>query len=113
MCLGLWKANPYVAYYFPNLRLDKLYNPDNFPGKGDMWKLAGEFGISADGKYIIYTIKRANGTTVTVIGGVQEPDTWKATNVFVTPTISPLIPIGVSTVVVGVTAGYGISKARR
>lgn len=113
VCVGLWTANPYVVYYFPNLRLDKLYNPTRFPDQPEIWKIAGEFGISADGKYIIYTIKRANGTTVTVIAGIHEADTWKAANVFVSPTISPLIPVGVSTAVVGTVAGYKVIKGRR
>jgi len=97
--LGLWVANPFVRLYFPKLRLDSLYSPEKFPNQKDMWKLAGEFGISADGKYIISTKKRGK-TTVTVVGGVQEPDTWKAANIFVSPTISPFIPVGISGAVI-------------
>jgi len=84
VCVGLWLANPYVKYYFPKLYL-------NSEGK-----LAGEFGVSADGKRVIYTKKRANGTTVTVVGGIITSDTLRAATDFATNTVSPLIPIAAS-----------------
>jgi len=105
VCVGSWIANPYTAYYFPNLRFDKLYNPTIFPTQPEIWKIAGEFGISADGKCIVYSIKRANGTMVTVVAGVHESDTWKSANAYVSAIISPLIPIGISVVAVGGSVG--------
>ena len=79
VCVGLWIANPYVPYYFPKL---------HYTGE----RLAGEFGISADGKRVIYTKKRANGTTVTVVGGITAEDTLRAATDFAINTVSPLIP---------------------
>lgn len=89
VCVGLWVANAYTKYYFPNLHI------------GSDGKLYGEHGISADGRRIISIIRRANGTTVTVIGGIDEVDTWEATNDYCAPKVSLLIPIGVSTIIFG------------
>jgi S-layer protein (TIGR01564 family) len=109
VCVGGPLANAYTKYYFPNLRLDKLYNWDNFPGQKNskMWKWAGVYGISADGKRVITTIKRKNGTTVTVVAGIDEVDTWNAANHFVKKPMSILVPVSVVAAVAGVGVYIG------
>jgi hypothetical protein len=81
-------ANAYSYYYFP-MKLDS---------EG---KLHGQFGISADGRRIIATKRRANGTTVTIVSGIDEPDTWRAANEYCKEPVSPLVPVGILAAVAG------------
>ena len=104
VCVGLFEANAYTKYYFPKLRYDSLYNPDNFPDNPEMWRIAGDFEITPDGKRIIRTIRRANGTTVTVVGGVAEADTWRAANDYCAPKMNLALGVAPWAAAAGISA---------
>jgi hypothetical protein len=91
-------ANAYSYYYFPMRR-------------GSDGLLYGQFGISADGRRIIATKRRANGTTVTIVSGIDESDTWRAANEYCKEPVSPLVPVGVIAAAMG--GAYAVMKVKR
>jgi len=57
VCVGGWHANPYSKHYFPELEAG--FDPATET-------MAPGPGVSEDGKRVIKSIMRPNGTTVTV-----------------------------------------------
>lgn len=92
---GLPYANAYSYYYFP-----MRWGSDGL--------LYGQFGISADGRRIIATKRRANGTTVTIVSGIDEADTWRAANEYCKEPVSPLVPVGILAAAMG--GAYYVSR---
>jgi len=76
VCIGLWPANAYTGYYFP-----EIYKNTNWTTKTiDKTKVEG---VDPTGKWVINTVIRKNGTKVTVVGGVEAKDTLAAAKEYV------------------------------
>jgi LPXTG-motif cell wall-anchored protein len=101
VCIGGHFANPYSRYYFPNLGVD---------ANG---LLVGESGISANGRYIVSTRTRANGTTVTIVAGLYAADTLAAAQAFCIPVINQNTLLLIGGVALAGIAGYFFLKKKK
>lgn len=98
ICIGGWHANAYSGYYFP--QLEEGYDPitETLPDVP---------GVYADGRQVIATITRANGTDVTIIAGVSAEDTLRSAHDYVKPKVNVAIAIGLPALGVFITTvGY-------
>lgn len=77
--VGGWSANQYTDYYFPELEA-------NYDGVNQVLivpePVTGVVVVSPDGKYVIWTKTRTNGTKITCIMGVYAEDTLRAVDAY-------------------------------
>lgn len=102
VCVGLWAGNAYTKHYFPDLTCD--VDPLTGYYVPPLYGIPGSY--SKDGKRVISTITRPNGTTVTVVGGLHPEDTLQAAYDYTKVNVLPLAV----TLVAEVAAAIAIAK---
>lgn len=95
--IGGWLANPYSNHYFSELAAG--YDPD-------AGIIAPGPGVSEDGKRVITSIMRPNGTTVTIVAGAAAEDTLQAAYEYTKVNVLPLA----ATLAAEVLAAIAIAK---
>lgn len=99
VCVGGWIVNPYAKHYFPELEASYDHATETMaPGPG----------VSEDGKRVIKSIMRPNGTTVTVVFGIHAEDTLQAAYEYTKVSVLPLVGMLAAEVV----AAIAIAKVK-